>query len=149
MRGARSQPRISRVLACTPEPLPQVLEPDHPRPSKRCSAYQRGACLVLLRRRTVTIPGINGYPSLRLTPGFAQDQRLTHTDCDSHCNILEQHLSGKSRGRHNLLNLKDSFRFRTLFHQFEWDPKRNGHLGLMIPASQQTYPQVLWTKKAR
>src|SRR5258708_21842033 len=48
MRAARSQPRISRVLACTPEPHPQVLERDHPRPSKPGSAYQSGACLVLL-----------------------------------------------------------------------------------------------------
>ena len=31
-------------------------------------------------------------------------------------------------------------------HQFEWDPKQNEHLGNMIPASQQTYPQELWTK---
>src|ERR1700730_6407579 len=47
MRAARSRPRISRVLGCTPEPHPQVLERDHPRPSKPGSAYQRGACLVL------------------------------------------------------------------------------------------------------
>src|ERR1700731_1418071 len=48
MRAARCQPRIARVPACTPEPLPQVLERDHPRPSKRGAAYQSGACLVLL-----------------------------------------------------------------------------------------------------
>src|SRR5260370_34367116 len=85
MRAARSRPRISRVLACPPEPHPQVLERDHPRPSKPGSAYQRGACLVLL---TSTERRYSRYKRLSAAAvdgtGLAQDQRLTHTACDVH-----------------------------------------------------------------
>jgi hypothetical protein len=42
----------------------------------------------------------------------------------------------------------NSFPFRTVFGQFEYVSKHNGHLGLMIPVSQQIYPQFLWTSGA-
>src|SRR5882724_3813551 len=107
MRAARSRPRISRVLACTPEPHPQVLERDHPRPSKPGSAYQRGACLVL---STSTERRCSRYKRLSAAvvdgTGLAQDQRLTHTTCDVRCNIFNRHLSSRSRGCRNLLKFK-------------------------------------------
>ncbi len=48
---------------------------------------------------------------------------------------------------HKLLNLIQLIGFRLVFRQFENDPKRNGHLGHLTPGFQQTYPQVLWTKR--
>jgi len=59
----------------------------------------------------------------------AQDQRLTHIDCDSPCNIFDQYLGAVSSGERNPLNLKESFRFELFFNQFDKTPKRNGHLG--------------------
>src|SRR6266404_2223479 len=78
-----------------------------------------------------------------------QGRRLTHTACDVLCNFLDRDLGAESRGRPTLFNLKDSFRFSTLFRQIGWNSKRTGHLGWRSLVSQQTYPHVLWDKKDR
>src|SRR5882757_433981 len=74
--------------------------------------------------RIISVPGINAYPLGWLTSLRAQDQRLTHIDCDSHCNIFDQTFRAASSGGRNPLNLKDSFRFLLFFTQF--DRTRNG-----------------------
>src|ERR1700729_2511133 len=41
--------------------------------------------------RIISVPGINAYPKAWLTSRTAQDQQLTHTECDSHCNNFDQY----------------------------------------------------------
>src|SRR5580704_2303120 len=79
--------------------------------------------------RIISVPGINAYPRAWLTPLTAQDQRLTHTACDSRCNIFDQTFGGESSGGCNPLNSMGSFQYRVFFRQFDQAPKRNGHLG--------------------
>src|SRR5450755_2476936 len=86
------------------------------------SVSKRAVCII-------TIPGINAYLEGRLTSRTTQDQRLTHIDCDPHCNIFDQTFGAASGGGRNPLNLNQSFRFPLFFNQFDRDPKRNGHLG--------------------
>jgi len=88
---------------------------------------------------------INGFLRPRLTGVRASVQGLTHTVHDFPCNIYPRHLISVSSWTRKLLNMKDFGRFRILFHQFEKESKQNGHLGWLIPASAQTYPQFLWT----
>src|ERR1700722_17043660 len=114
----------------TIQALGSVSKPDIPRP---------------LASTGSTRYGYNACGSRRLTAS-SQDQRLTHIDFDPPCNICKTLLYQASRGWRNPLICLDSFRFRTLFRQFDYVSKQNGHLGLMIPVSQQTYPQVLWTR---
>jgi len=76
---------------------------------------------------------------------MTQDQRLTHIDYDFRCHILRRHFNGRCRGLNKILIVLKLLAFRTLFAQFEDEPKRNGHLGSMTPAFPQTYPQLLWT----
>jgi hypothetical protein len=92
---------------------------------------------------------INADLALRLTDRDATDQRLTHIAAGRAGDIYERHFIFDSRGLRKQLNIKDLHGFRILFHQFEKDSKQNGHLALLIPASAQTYPQILWTKDVR
>jgi hypothetical protein len=87
---------------------------------------------------------INGFLRARLTGVDASVQGLTHTAHDFPCNIYPRHLISVSSWTRKLLNMKHLGRYRILFHHFEEESKQNGHLGLLIPASAQTYPQFLW-----